>query len=50
MKKIELKICRKCGGTYVWTRGGIVMTPIDYADRGLCPKCRVFKLSGVDNK
>lgn len=43
MRKTELKKCRKCGEKYVWTSGGIIMTPMDYSDRGLCPKCRVLK-------
>ncbi len=47
MRRTELKTCRKCGTIYTWTSGGIVMTPMDHADRGLCPKCRIT--TGIGN-
>ena len=40
MRRIEIKICRKCKAPYRWERGGIIMTPQDYMDMGLCEKCR----------
>jgi len=44
MRHIELKVCRKCKGLYKWEYGGIVMTPKDHSDRGLCPKCRAISI------
>ena len=40
MRRIEMKICRECGIMYRWESGGIIMTYQDYADMGLCEKCR----------
>ena len=45
MRRIEFKTCKKCGKPYVWTSGGIVATPADYMDHGMCDACRL-KLSG----
>lgn len=41
MRRIEIKICKKCGKTYLWESGGIVSTPVDFLDYGMCPVCRV---------
>lgn len=41
MRKIEFKVCRKCGKVYMWQSGGIIATPSDFSDHGLCPVCRV---------
>lgn len=40
MRKIEYKVCRKCKKMYRWESGGIIMTPQDHMDMGLCKKCR----------
>ena len=40
MRKIEYKICRKCKKMYRWESGGIIMTPQDHMDMGLCEICR----------
>lgn len=40
MKKIEYKVCRKCKKMYRWESGGIIMTPQDHMDNGLCEICR----------
>ena len=41
MRRIEFKVCRNCGKTYLWESGGIVSTPADFVDFGMCPVCRV---------
>ena len=41
MRRIEFKVCKKCGKTYRWENGGIVSTPADFFDYGMCPACRV---------
>lgn len=45
MRKVEYKICKKCKKMYRFESGGIIMTPQDYMDKGLCEECRgtVFK-------
>lgn len=40
MRRIEMKICRECKTMYRWESGGIIMTPQDYMDMGLCERCR----------
>ena len=40
MRRIEMKICRECKIMYRWESGGIIMTPQDHMDMGLCEKCR----------
>ena len=40
MLRVEFKICKKCGKTYTWNRGGIIAGPDDYRDCGLCEKCK----------
>ena len=40
MRRIEMKICRECKTMYRWESGGIIMTPQDHMDMGLCEKCR----------
>lgn len=40
MRRIEMKICRKCKTMYRWESGGIVMIPQEHMDTGLCEKCR----------
>ena len=40
MRRIEMKICRECKTMYRWESGGIVMTPRDHMDMGLCERCR----------
>ena len=40
MRSIEMKICRECKTMYRWESGGIIMTPQDHMDMGLCEKCR----------
>ena len=40
MRKVEFKVCRKCNKMYRWESGGIVMTPRDHMDMGLCERCR----------
>jgi hypothetical protein len=44
MRRRDVKICRKCKSLYIWEHGGIIMTPLDYADRGLCENCRNRKI------
>lgn len=46
MLKTEVKICKKCGKPYMWSHGGIVATPRDYADCGLCTVCRANSVAG----
>ncbi len=49
MRRVEYKICRKCKKMYRWESGGIIMTPQDYIDMGLCERCRakmVFQTIG----
>ncbi len=41
MRRMEVKTCKKCGRTYLWESGGIVATPGDYMDCGMCPACRI---------
>lgn len=45
MRRIEFKVCKKCGKIYPWESGGVVAAPIDFMDYGMCPACRV-KASG----
>lgn len=45
MRRIEFKVCRKCGKTYLRESGGIVATPADFVDCGMCTACKV-KASG----
>ena len=45
MRRIEFKVCRKCGKTYLRERGGIVATPADFVDSGMCTACKM-KASG----
>lgn len=40
MRRIEMKICRECKTIYRWKSGGIIMTPQDHMDMGLCERCR----------
>lgn len=40
MRRIEMKICCECKTVYRWESGGIIMTPQDHMDMGLCEKCR----------
>ena len=40
MRRIEMKICRECKTIYRWESGGIIMTPQDHMDMGLCERCR----------
>ena len=46
MRHTEFKKCRKCGRMYKWTWGGIVATPQDHADRGMCSICRKLDTLG----
>ena len=50
MRKIEVKKCKKCGKAYVWESGGIVSTPADYMDLGMCSSCRVKTSYGTLKK
>lgn len=40
MRRIEFKVCKKCGKAYLWESGGIVSSPADFMDYGMCPACR----------
>lgn len=40
MRRTELRTCKRCKKIYTWDCGGIVMTPNDHADKGLCEACR----------
>lgn len=40
MRKVEFKVCRKCKRMYRWESGGIIMTPQDHIDMGLCELCK----------
>ena len=42
MRRIEVRICKKCGKPYMWESGGIVSTPADYMDYGMCKSCRLL--------
>ena len=41
MLRIKMKRCKKCGKLYTWKSGGIVATPKDFMDFGMCTRCRV---------
>ena len=41
MRRVEFKVCRECKGIYRWESGGIIATPQDHMDFGLCKKCRI---------
>ncbi len=48
MRRMEMKICRECKNIYRWESGGLIMTPQDYVDMGLCEKCRMkLKLRAI---
>lgn len=40
MRRVEFKMCRECKEIYRWESGGIIATPQDHVDLGLCKKCR----------
>ena len=40
MRRVEFKMCRECKEIYRWESGGIIVTPQDHVDLGLCKKCR----------
>jgi len=42
MRRIEVRICKKCGKTYMRESGGIVSTPADYLDDGMCRSCQLL--------
>ena len=50
MLKIEMKTCKNCGKTYTWKSGGIVASPKDFMDFGMCPVCRAKTASGTIKK
>lgn len=53
LRRNEMKVCKKCKTLYRWDRGGVVMTPQDYMDKGLCEKCRKkqrIKILGMCSK
>jgi len=50
MRRVEYKICRKCKKTYRWESGGIIMTPQDHMDMGLCEVCRTKEAIGILGK
>ena len=40
MRHMDIRVCRECKEPYLRETGGIVATPQDYMDSGLCKKCR----------
>lgn len=42
MIRTEIRRCRKCHRVYIKTNGGVIFTPGECFDRGLCPKCRLL--------
>mgnify|MGYP003301820653 CR=1 FL=1 len=41
MRKIEVKVCKACGKTYLHKSGGIIGQPIDLINGEMCPACRI---------
>lgn len=41
MRKIEVNVCKVCGKTYLYERGGIIGQPIDLINCEICPACRI---------
>jgi len=50
MRKIVTKTCKKCGGIYLWSGGGIVAEPKEFGDDGLCEMCRAESVKSKRKK
>lgn len=41
MRKIEVKVCKVCGKTYLHESGGIIGKPMNLMNCGICPTCQI---------
>jgi hypothetical protein len=47
MRRITVRICNKCGKTYLQESGGIVATPADFVNSTMCNACKAKSMGKV---